>query len=65
MACHADELRELLTVLDSSERPYPGVIATETSFAGFEQQHFHVSELRGGDRNGCRAQKNMIPRGFT
>jgi hypothetical protein len=43
--CRADELRELLSVLDTSERAAPTVLAAQASFAHFEQYHFD-EELR-------------------
>jgi hypothetical protein len=43
--CRADELRELLSVLDISKPTAPAVTAALASFAGFERHHF-PEELR-------------------
>jgi uncharacterized protein HemY len=50
--CRADELRELLTVLDTSNRANPVVIAAQASFIHFEQHRFSedLSECRSPEQ---------------
>ena len=45
MGCRADELRELLSVLDTSDRAGPTALAAKAAFAHFEQDNFG-QELR-------------------
>jgi hypothetical protein len=51
--CRAYELRELLSVLDTSERGDPAVIATLASFVRFERQHFRE------DLRECRSREQF------
>jgi Restriction endonuclease len=51
--CRADELRELLSVLDTSEPSAPAVMAARESFAHFEQHQF------GEELRGCRSLEHF------
>jgi hypothetical protein len=51
--CRADELRELLSVLDTSQRATPAVLAAQASFAHFEQHRF------GEELRDCRSREQF------
>jgi hypothetical protein len=51
--CRAEELRELLSVLDTSDLAAPTVLAAQASFAHFEQHHF------GEELRECRSREQF------
>ncbi len=51
--CRSDELRELISVIDTTDRDHPAVAAARSSFERYQQQHF--SE----DLRECRSREQF------
>lgn len=51
--CHAEELREVLSVIDTSDPANPVVAAARASFLCFDQRHF------SGDLRECRSREQF------